>query len=412
MKNNARNILVVTYWTYKDALIQAYTLPYLHIIQEHLPRGSKIYLVTFEQAHMKLNMNEKMQVKHRLRLQGIHLITLQYMKFGPMALACWMLYFMRLIYTIIFKRISVIHAWCTPAGSIAYVLSRITRKPLVIDSYEPHAEAMIENKSWKPDSYQFRLLFSLEKKMSKHASVIISATNSMHDYAANKYDVNLTNFFVKPACVDFENFSSDKIRNVDLVRQLKLDDKVTCVYAGKFGGIYLDREVFDFFKVAQDYWKGRFRALILSGHNREELLRWASEAGISKDSLIIKFVPHSDVAEFIGLGDFAITPVKPIPTKKYCTPIKDGEYWALGLPVVITPDISEDSDIIMKKNIGAVINEFNQEEYLRVCKIIDDMLVNKNERKLNTEIMNVASQYRDFRIAHEVYEQVYGNILK
>ena len=45
------------------------------------------------------------------------------------------------------------------------------------------------------------------------------------------------------------------------------------------------------------------------------------------------------------------TPVKPVPTKRYCTPVKDGEYWALGLPVIITEGISDDSGIIRENGI-------------------------------------------------------------
>ena len=44
----ARNILVLTYWSYSDALIQAYTLPYLRIMLRVLPPGSKVHLVTLE----------------------------------------------------------------------------------------------------------------------------------------------------------------------------------------------------------------------------------------------------------------------------------------------------------------------------------------------------------------------------
>ena len=36
-KNNTKgNVLVLTYWSYKDALIQTYTLPYVRIIQKNL----------------------------------------------------------------------------------------------------------------------------------------------------------------------------------------------------------------------------------------------------------------------------------------------------------------------------------------------------------------------------------------
>ena len=145
--NKRKNILVLTYWSLKDALIQAYTLPYLRIIYNHVPPGSKIYLITFEQEKQAPPANEMAQIKQRLRMQGIRLISLSYSKFGPIALFKWGFYIVFLTGMICIRRINYIHAWCTPAGSMAYLLSKLTGKKLIIDSYEPHADAMVENKS-------------------------------------------------------------------------------------------------------------------------------------------------------------------------------------------------------------------------------------------------------------------------
>ena len=43
-----RHLLVLTYWRFDDALMQTYTLPYVHILLEALPPGSSIHLVTLE----------------------------------------------------------------------------------------------------------------------------------------------------------------------------------------------------------------------------------------------------------------------------------------------------------------------------------------------------------------------------
>ena len=47
------------------------------------------------------------------------------------------------------------------APVVAIVQSGI---PLVLDSYEPHAEAMVETNAWKKRGIAFRTLFYLEKK--------------------------------------------------------------------------------------------------------------------------------------------------------------------------------------------------------------------------------------------------------
>ena len=107
----------------------------------------------------------------------------------------------------------------------------------------------------------------------------------------------------------------------------------------------------------------------------------------------------------MGLADFAITPVKPVPTKRYCTPIKDGEYWAMGLPVVIPENISDDSGIIREQDIGAILQRFDTEAYKEAVMKIDDLLQMPGRFE---KIRSVARQYRGFEIANEVYAKVYG----
>ena len=402
-----KNILVLTYWSYKDPLIQAYTLPYLKIISDQLPFGSKIYLLTIEQNQQRMSIDEKAQVKARLRLHGIRLITLKYRKINLVSLIGWLgigTYF--IMFSFLF-RIRYIHAWCTPAGSFGYFLSLFTRKKLIIDSYEPHAEAMVENKTWKADSIEFRFLFYLEKKLSRRAYVIISATREMKNYAFRKYHVTLNNFFVKPACVDLNDFNLERKKNMELLKQFGFEDKIVCVYAGKFGGIYLTKEVFDFFKACENYWGDRFRVLLLTSHNKGEIGEWCRGSQVDENKLVIRFVLHADIADYIGLGDFAITPVKPIPTKRYCTPIKDGEYWALGLPVVIPSNISDDSDLIAENRIGAVLTQFDSDSYEKAIRSIDSLLQQREHSHLSNQIRDIAVHYRNYSIAREVYEKVY-----
>lgn len=401
------NILVLTYWSYKDALIQAYTLPYLRIIKEQISDDSKIYLVTFEQKHQRLSLEEHDQIKQQLLKNGIIWKPSVYKGFSVDAFFRIIFLLLNLLQLIIFHNIRIIHAWCMMGGTIGFLLSKLTGRTLIIDSYEPHAESMVENGTWKKNSLPFKLLFYFEKKLTQHAKIIISATEEMRNYSRQKYNVDIKTFYVKPACVDPDFFSEKHRKNKELLRQLNLEDKLVCVYAGKFGGIYLTKEVFRFFKVAQNYWGDKFRALLLTNYPEEELKNWAHENNLDWKNIIVKFVNHKEVADYLGLGDFAITPVKSVPTKRYCTPIKDGEYWALGLPVVITKNISDDSEIIRKNDIGAVIEELNDESYVVAVKKIDEILFQRNREETTVRIQNIARQLRDFDIARNIYADIY-----
>ena len=108
------------------------------------------------------------------------------------------------------------------------------------------------------------------------------------------------------------------------------------------------------------------------------------------------------------LADFALTPIKPIPSKQYSTPVKDGEYWALGLPVIITPNISDDSEIIEAKGIGAIISTLDEAGYKKAVEQMDQLLSSTPRAELHDRIREVAVEHRSFAIAGKVYTTIYG----
>lgn len=402
-----KNILVTTFWSFKDALIQTYTLPYLRIMHKHLPVGSKIFLLTLEQENFKIQAEEIAKIETELANYNIISVRFPYFNYGILSLLNWARIIAKLFFLIFFENIKVIHSFCTTSGMAGYILSVLTRTPFLIDSYEPHAEASIENGDWKRNSFRFKLLFNLEKLESHHASYIISATEGMRNYAKEKYGVEFKHFYVKPACVNLKLFSKANRKNPILMKEFGYENKIVCVYAGKFGGIYLDREVFEFFKVAHEFWGDKFRLLILSSHKPAEIEAKIKAVGLPTKILQVRFAKHSEIADYMGMADFGITPVKPIPTKRYCTPIKDGEYWALGLPIVITNNISDDSEIVEKHKIGAVMREFTAAEYLRCITEIDTLLRTHTADELYEKVRKVAEQYRSFEIAEKIYHEIY-----
>lgn len=405
-----KNILVITYWSFNDALIQTYTLPYVRILREYLPPGSTVYLVTLEKDHSVLK-GKKFDDINMSMPEGLVWLPFAYYPFGVRAAFGWMITLTRLFFMVFSKKISVIHPWATPAGAVSYVLSLVTGRQLVIDSYEPHAEAMVENGTWTRSSLAFKVLFRLERLQTKRASWVVSATEGMKYYAREKYGVDLRNFIVKPACVDLFLFSKKNVKRPDLLQSLGLTNKLVCVYAGKFGGIYLDHEVFDLLKHAHQHWGDRLRVLLLTSHSRVEVDNYCNRAGLDKSIVVTQFVSHAVVPDYIGLADFALTPVKSVPTKKYCTPIKDGEYWALGLPVIISRDISDDSDIIRTHDIGAVIDSYDAAHFKTAFATIDRILEEPAGARYD-RIRATAEKYRNFSVAHRAYRKIYRDDFK
>ena len=401
----AGNILVFTQWSFKDALVQTYTLPYIDIIRDIISPERKIILVTAEQPHIALSKDEAHQINKDWERRNMQLLPEPYKRFGLKKLVASAGNLSRLIGVIKKEKIKTIHAFCTPAGSIAYLLSKLTGAELIIDSYEPHAESMIENGTWKKHGMAYKILFSLEKRQTQRAKVLIATTWGMKQYALDRYGVEVKNFFVKPACVDLEKFSPAEKDSI-LLKELGFENKIVCVYAGKLGGIYLKEEVFDFIKLCYDHWKDDFRFLMLTNASTEEINAEVRRTGIPENIVKSKFVYHDEVPRYLSLGDFAINPVKPVPTKRYCTSIKDGEYWAMGLPVVISPRISDDSEIIERENTGMVVDFSDSDALSRSIGKLEALISDKVA--LKEKIRQIAIRYRSFELAKKIYKEIYN----
>ena len=396
MKTN--NVLVLTYWDVNSALIQTYTLPYVRQIQKCLNAGDRIFLFTLSSSSPSAN-----GIHQSLENENITLINFRYRPFGLVMVFKMCIIIPYLIFFTVRNKITNIHAWCTPAGALGYIISAVSGRRLILDSFEPHAETMVETGTWRTGGFAYRLLFLLEKRQLERACEVICATNGMIGYSQKVYKVRKNRYFVKPAGVDLKLFDPDKVPRDNTIRAgLK---KVTCVYAGKFGGIYLEREVFDFFKTAYDYWNGDFSLVLLTSHSDSEIIEYCDQSGFPYSSVIQKFVSHHEVPFYLKLGDFGICPVKPLPSKRYCSPIKNAEYWAMGLPVVITSGISTDSDLIAENGFGYVLKSLTHDEYLNAVKKIDTLI---KDGTLKKTIRTVAGLPRNFSCAEQVYRTIYG----
>lgn len=400
-------MLVITYWSYKEPLIQAAALPYLKMMRTAIGEEGSIHLITLEKPSLKLRPEEEAEAHSMLQAQGITLLTRTYHKFGLKAMLAWgsnLLWILRYCKQ---HHIEILHAFGSPAATSAHVIHRLTKLPYVVDSYEPHAESMVENGSWTKQSIAYKLLWYFEKRLAHKAAAVLGTTAGMRDYAAKKYGTIPTNFKVRPACVSYVAFSPNNPYNLQRKDLGMQETDIVCVYAGKLGGIYLKEEIFELMHAAAVKWGERFKFLLLSDLPKEEAEQMAVKAEFPADQLIVRFVPHQSVAAHLSLADFALNPVKPVPSKRYCTSIKDGEYWAMGLPVIIPKGISDDSEIIEQHGIGVVLESLDSREYQLAIDKIDGLLA-QEKSSLQERIRAVTKPHRGIQIAEQCYEELYG----
>ncbi len=78
---------------------------------------------------------------------------------------------------------------------------------------------------------------------------------------------------------------------------------------------------------------------------------------------------------------------------------------AMGLPIIITKDISDDSDIIKTNHFGYVLNNFSEKEIKESINTIENMLIGKDV--LAKGIIAYAKKNKNYEKARTTYNSLY-----
>lgn len=241
----------------------------------------------------------------------------------------------------------------------------------------------------------------MEQAQVKHARFLIPPTNNQRDDMIGA-GVPGTRIRVIPSIVPMEYFAysaSDRKRVRD--RLAIPDDASVGIYVGKFGGLYYDEQAFSIFRKASDLFPG-LHLIVLSPMQMGNILTKAAKAGLNMERFHLDSVPHAEVPAYLSASDFAFSLVRPAPSKRYQSPVKNGEYWANGLPFLMPDGIADDYKLLRQGLGGAVLDRdlSNIDTAFQELKMI---LAEPDHRE---RIRELARQYRSLDIAERVYEEV------
>ncbi len=285
------------------------------------------------------------------------------------------------------------------AGAIGYLVWKRVKIPYYVESFEPHADYMLESKVWKKWDIRYRLQKFFEKRQKQTASAIMPVSNNYKAHLIEEGQVNCP-IEVVACSVDLEKFQFDQNKRKEVRQQLEITELATVgIYVGKFGGIYYEEEAYDFIKNCNDQ-IGGFHLLVLTAEPKDRITNSLQAAGFPIERCRVAKVKHHEVASYLSAADFAFNFHKRTKWSFALSPIKNGEYWASGLPIVIANGIGDDSDIINKSRQGGMVVDFKQGLQTQILqKVIDQCAM---ERARN-ECVALARQYRDPKIVRDVY---------
>ena len=129
--------------------------------------------------------------------------------------------------------------------------------------------------------------------------------------------------------------------------------------------------------------------------------RKLAAVGLGSDRAFVTKAPHAEVPDYLSAADFAFSPIRPAPCRRFCSAIKIGEYWASGLPVLVTPGVGDDSAIIEAEDGGAVFDLSQPGSVSAALVRLAALLLVSGHR---ARIHELAVRHRSLNQAREAYQ--------
>lgn len=288
-----------------------------------------------------------------------------------------------------------------PAGALGYLVWKKHEIPFCVESFEPHADYMRESGIWHFLSPHYMLSRYWEEQQKKHACLLMPVAKKYQQQLL-KEGVSAKRIKTVPCTVDTERFRFDAEKRKQLRQELGIgNDTVVGIYVGKYGGIYMDERSFNLYREAFRYWQKFFLIILSPRIHHIHIHRRVAEFALPKDKVVIKEAKHRDVPGYLSVSDLAFATYVPGRFKAFLSPIKVGEYWANGLPIILTEGVGDAAAIIDGEKIGTIITKKNCGSFAESYKTIQRLIDDKNHR---SRIQTLAQKYRARIIVKRAYE--------
>lgn len=395
------NILYLSYWGVNEGLCVSAIYPHLHILSEN-PKIKTIFFVTIERdkfVDTSFNTNFNSSKIQHLPLFSKGIAPKVVNKMNDFILI------LKSIRKII-KVNSVEKTFSHGAlgGALLYLSCR-KKIPFYI-FFEPHSAYMLESKTWRKGlKYLFQKHW--ENKQIKYATRLFSVT---HNYK-NKLlleGFNKDKIEVVPNFVSLENFAFNEEKRNEVRKDNNIpEEAIVGIYVGKFGGIYMNDDAFFVFSQCLTKFKGNFFLIILSPTDRQLVLPKLEKHNFPLKQALVKSVLHEEVPHYLSSADFAFSLQQPKPSNRFLCPLKNGEYWANGLPILMVDGVGDDAEIVKKTAAGALfsLHKNNLEEALNRIEALIEGHQNLIEKRAKIQL--VAKKFRNVSTTVEALDAVF-----
>lgn len=401
-------ILYITYDGILDPVGQSQVVPYLCGLAK---KGALITLLSFEKRNGWERNGVIASYADLLGRHKIEWLALSYHKRPAIPATCFDILRGLVVgfFLVRNRNIKIVHARSHIASLIALFLKQLSRVRFVFDMRGLWADERVDCELWESHGLLYQTAKYFERKFLSNADIVVSLTeNAKRELEYYKLPgSNSLTVEVIPTCVDLERFKPLDTSESPQGRDLGLKNKFVVVYTGSLGIWYRLREMLEFYAETRKMIPN-MHFLVLTPYI-EILNREMKALGLTNHDITGISVPYREVCHYLSQAHVGLAFYKPCYAVKGCCPTKIGEYLATGLPVIVNRGVGDSGSFIEEHRIGAVVNHFRKEEYMRVMKKIKHLYDNDSE--LVQRCRQSAIDYFALDIGVERYWQIYQKLV-
>jgi glycosyltransferase involved in cell wall biosynthesis len=392
-------VLYIVYWGAAEPLGQSLVLP---AVKKLAGMGVHLTLVTFEKPADLTNQTLLAEIRSSLESLGVEWIPLRYHQQPKVALD----FLQGLLRTLVIGlrlRPDIVHARTFVAGLVGLFLATLLRAKLIFHNEGFFPDEQVDGGVWKKDSVIHQVFKFLEQKMYARADGIIALSQrakkdieALHPVAHKN-----TPIIVVPSCVDLQHFQPANSTPAGIENELRL------VYVGSVGRRHLMDKIGRFVAVAvQEI--GNVHLRVLSQTEKSVVTSMLEGSELSESSWSYASVPHAEIPTQLKHQHAGLLFYPQGLSEHGGSPTKVGEYWASGLPVITTPNVSDTDEIIRREKVGIVIRNHTDDAYQQAARELLQLLTDSD---LSSRCRRAAETYYALHPACEKQIDLYRDLV-
>jgi len=246
-----------------------------------------------------------------------------------------------------------------------------------------------------------------ERFFCKFSDAIIVVSQKFKDFYLKKYNLNERKIFVIPTfCQELSVFNNkENILEINLKRDFfHNESSMIFGFSGSYGNWQLTDFVFDFFNLVQDNIENA--VFVIFSKEEEAFKQKFMSMNFSKECFFVKSLNKLEMRRYMKQIDYGILFRDNDVVNQVAAPIKVKDYLSSGVPIIMTPNIGDDSQFIVDYKIGYIIEDLTPTSMLKVINEIKNKKLQIDKDKL----INLSQQVFGVKVVANHTQDVYSFI--